>query len=831
MTDSIFDYSLQCQALQELLPKEDILVTQWHGTEAVSRPYRFDITIAVRGASLQLESLLDKPATLSLRRPDGSVARWHGIITQGSEHGHDEVYDYYQLVLEPRLVRLALRQWSDIYLDQQLDDLIESLLRQGQLSEKYFSDDSPYDYRIAVQGQDLSSMRRPFVCQFEESCLDFLMRKLEYYGVYFWFEQGEDRESIVFANDASQQPAQVDNAIYYPKGVLDPDTRQIVLTRMDRRVTMRPAAVSLRALHEPQNTLLHLQAGADVPASYPGQGEIYSAADHFAVLDSDSTGANGVPGDTLARWRAQELACQSLGVQGDARTPGVNAGRFLAVSVFQQAADTSQYYIVQVEHQGTQTLDTAPGSDTPSYLARFTALPRWRDQARQDDPVQFRPERRTPVPRVTRLMSGFVDMDDEAGAKRYAQPDDQGRYKVRLAFTRQRYDSYRNSAWLRLSTPYAAGASQKGLAAAGMHFPLREGTEVLIAFLNGDPDMPVIVGSLPNAEAPSVVNQANPREHVLRTPGGTGFTFLDGASAVQLTSASEEEGDESSDVESNPEGYEADDSRVTISAPTAEAKLNLGAPEEADGKEGFLLTTAANGEIYSGESILIEVPGKLTICAGGKDFISNKVDWELSSPNGHAVIENTMALNVGNYIGGKVEVMEGLDVSATFGLASELFVGAKAEACISASADFTFGPAKEWKFVRKQECTAWSSTLKKSWKRWCLEENSHSEEITNNSLTYETNAFVSYEVKSPSVTIGQSQSYLSIDLLDSTLAGGSTTIKSRHATYIESDFVVNVTCGPSKIDLNSVNTELSAPVLRFNGETMTEMVSALIKLG
>src|SRR5690606_30680812 len=113
--------------------------------------------------------------------------------------------------------------------------------------------------------------------------------------------------------------------------------------------------------------------------------------------------------------------------------------------------------------------------------------------------------------------------------------------------------------------------------------------------------------------------------------------------------------------------------------------------------EGFLLTTAANGEIYSGESILIEVPNKLTICAGGPDKISNRVDWKKSSPNGHAVIENTMAVNVSNYMGGKVEIMEGLDVSATFGVGVDFFLGIKTDVCISGGVEVALGGVKEFK--------------------------------------------------------------------------------------------------------------------------------------
>src|SRR3546814_20647428 len=94
---------------------------------------------------------------------------------------------------------------------------------------------------------------------------------------------------------------------------------------------------------------------------------------------------------------------------------------------------------------------------------------------------------------------------------RYAQPNKQGCYQIRLPFARSNHGAYKNSAWLRMSTPYAAGAQLDGMEQdkkpAGMHFPLSEGTEVLIAFLNGDPDLPVTVGSLPNAEANRAVGQ------------------------------------------------------------------------------------------------------------------------------------------------------------------------------------------------------------------------------------------------------------------------------------------------------------------------------------
>src|SRR3546814_15185494 len=119
------------------------------------------------------------------------------------------------------------------------------------------------------------------------------MRKLEFYVVYFWFGQGEDREAIVFGNDASQQPAQVDSAIYYPKGALDPDTRQVVVTRMDQRVAIRPAPVSLRTLHDQSNTRLDMYSESAVPSAHAGEdtGKIQRLAGRSSVLvgQKDST--------------------------------------------------------------------------------------------------------------------------------------------------------------------------------------------------------------------------------------------------------------------------------------------------------------------------------------------------------------------------------------------------------------------------------------------------------------------------------------------------------------------------------------------------------------
>ncbi|MFT0547399.1 type VI secretion system Vgr family protein [Allopusillimonas ginsengisoli] len=784
MTESTYDYRLQCDTLQAMVPDQNILVTQWHGTEAVSQLYRFTITVAIPPADLPLEKLLDQPATLQLRHPDGATARWHGIITQAGQHGHDENYDYYQLILEPRMARLGLRQWSDIYLDQQLNDLIVTLLKEAQLTEQYASDNAPYDYRITITDQDLAQMRRPFTCQFEESCLHFLMRKLEFYGVYFWFEQGEDRESIVFCNDASQQPIEAGNAIYYPKGALDPDIRRVVVTRMDRHVAMQPAALSLHALHNYDNTAIDLASTTSVSGVPSGRGDTQSVTDFFSVVDSDSGGgSNGVPGDTLATWRSQELACQTLQIHGEARTPGVLAGHFLAVSAPDLLADASQYYIVHVEHEGIQTLETSPGSDELPYRARFTALPRWRDQTNQSDVVQFRPQRLTPVPRVARLITGFVDMDNEAGPKRYAQPDEQGRYKIRLTFARNNHGAYKNSAWLRQSTQYAAGAPQSELKKAGMHFPLREGTEVLIAFLNEDPDLPVIVGSLPNVEAPSVVSQSNAREHLIRTPGGSGLSIVDGGS-----------------------GEDEDESQICLSTPMTNAKLTLGTVEPDN---GFQLRTDATGEIHAGENLLIEAPGK----------------YKLSTSTDHTVHQVFYGVRASEDLAAVSSV--------TLGASSTVNAGAKFLGTLGGSFSASLAYTKDFK--PSETRAVWNNryTLGKNFRETLLKVSRTSKASSTTTLEYKVLAYSKCEIESPaSVELKSTGATLNVkpSVIDLSTSLGAINFKStKFLADVSSS--IDLKTQASSLELGSGVTVKSTGVLKMSATGVAKMDGNLIQIG
>jgi Rhs element Vgr protein len=800
-----YDYTFDCASLDALLPVSTapaarVIVTHWQGTEGVSRLYRFAITFATTQGDLALEKLLDQPATLTARAPDGTLRQWHGIVTQGADQGRDDTHHYYQVVLEPRMARLRDMRWSDIYLKRDLADLIKQLLAYAGMVEPYSSDSAPYDYRVAAT--QLALTQTDFACQFEETCLDFLMRKLEHYGVYFWFEQGASQESVVFANGVDQQPAQADTAVYYPKGMIDPDVRQIAIMRLNRRVGLPPKRVVLHDTPEHPNTTVALsgQANLPLPPSVQTVGEYHSATDHFLQVQDEGS----VSGDTLATWRAQELACQRLRVEGEARTPGIRPARFLTVSEYLSGVNPRQFYVIEVTHEGTQAVETAPQTDIDAYRANFVALPRYLDP---DDttspPLQFRPPRVTPVPQVSRLVNGFIDVATPGSPKRFAQPDADGAYKVRFLFTRQRYDGEQNSAFVRMATPYAGGAATQGLSNAGMHFPLREGTEVLLAFLNGDPDRPVIVSALPNTEAPSMVNADNSAQHVLGTPGGNTMVLADaqpggdGAPAIRLYS------------------------------PTENSSLNLGKSDEDGVDDGFHIKTDLHGELYAGSSMLIEVPGHYRVAAGSdsNETQANFLGSEAQGlPSGISAGQSG-GIVIENFLGLKIESVEAICVEHFFGAKAELKEAATFESTLGFKLAVECVGAKDINLLEKNivrdsanYTNALTSWIAGKWNGIAAEKSEEVGEMT-------TTALETYKVFSPSVWMGSVPASLQLQPAGVILSGTTTTIDGSGECTVSSSISTSLSGSTSAISLTAAGAEIEGTTVTVDGSGSVAVTS------
>lgn len=516
------DYA-HCTFSCTALANEALLVADWTGDEAVSRPYRFEVRLAVKNHQLDYERMLGSPACLSFVDQRNTPQRYHGVVTQVVLLERDELYTYYRVVLEPRLALLRQQRHSQTWLDKTLPELIREVL--GELGEwlegpaQCGEAAAPgYDFAIRLPAEDEPRSRRSFSLQFEENSLDFLSRKLEFFGVYYYFEQLADREAVVFCGAMRLQPNQSLAVYYRPHSTVDAPRTLASLQSFQGLCAGTPKSVHLGDFSASKANLeLAIEASVqDREAQgeggrYQGFGEQRVYGEHYGSLDE---------GRWLASLRAQALACRRRQFSGAGRLFGLRAGYPIRLNDHFRPEFNSHYWVEEVQHQGSQPL---PGQHDEAlqgcrFSQRFRALP---------SEVQYRPVCNTPRPRVVGLFSAIVEGDE------LDRPllNEHGCYRLIFPFARERRGVGKGSAWVR---PMCLSSGERH----GMHFPLLKGSEVLVAFIGGDPDRPLITGTAANSEHPSPINDQNCTQRGFSSPGGHYLAMEDSAAGPLMRMAS-----------------------------------------------------------------------------------------------------------------------------------------------------------------------------------------------------------------------------------------------------------------------------------------------------
>ena len=473
------------------LPAGTFAVVQFTGEEGLSRLYDFRILLISDNLALDPLAVLNQPASFTIHRDQGDDVVYHGLVCDFEQLHEFDGIGFYRARLAPRLWWLSITHHNQVFLDREVPAFLEEVLKDGGLTT--------LDYEFRLKGQ---YEPEAFVCQYAESHFDFLSRWLEREGLYFFFDQGSEREKAVFtdvglAHQPLHQGAQAGKVAYAPPSGLNALNLDESVQTFSCRSRIIPASVLLKDYNY-EKPSLDLESQAEVDAQ--GRGQVYLYGEHFRTL---------AQGARLAAVRREELLCRRQEYHGTGSVPYLLPGFLFQMSRHFRPDFNRTYLTVETRHEGSQAGYLVAGlqkilsgiESEVFYRNEFTAIPA---------DVQFRPERRTGKPRVSGTLSAKVDA---AGSGDYAELDAQGRYKITLPFDLSGRKDAKASAFLRMAQPYA-GADH------GMHFPLHKGTEVLLTFIDGDPDRPVIAAAVPNPETPSLVTGANQTQSGIRTSGG-----------------------------------------------------------------------------------------------------------------------------------------------------------------------------------------------------------------------------------------------------------------------------------------------------------------------
>ena len=485
-------------------------VVELDGVEAISQLYRFDLMLVSESADVDFDMVLQNSATLTIFSHDGAQAhKYHGVIVEFEQLRKINKFVFYRAVLEPRLSLLDLNKITEVYLNEKnITQIIEQVLRENDLGA------DGYEFKL----EDLSAYReRSFVGQYDETSRNFISRLMESAGLYYFFDHGQDdrfQEKLMIVDYKEAHPDPVLKLSYCDPEDLQTEFQDKNIVSFLRTQRRLPESSMIKDFN-------YRKAGQGVieatePVSDKGSGLMMFYGNNLRTAAEVSA---------LAKIRAQELRCHGTIFSGDATAVGVRSGHFIELSEHYRGSFNAQYLVTEVHHQGSQeqllfkdTTNRIQGKKErlnygTNYQCSFKAIPR---------DVQYRAQRLTPKPVIAGVISAVIDAE---GSGQFAEMDEFGQYKVQFLMDRNKKNPNKGSARLRMASPSAGNKS-------GMHFPLLKGTEVLVAFMGGDPDRPVILGAVPDSENHSVVTDKNHFYSQMVTPSGNRLMFSDKAGAA-----------------------------------------------------------------------------------------------------------------------------------------------------------------------------------------------------------------------------------------------------------------------------------------------------------
>jgi len=482
MADDIrTDYAFASRALDEGL----LQVVRFDGFEAISQPFQFEIDLASTDPEIDLSAVLSDRANLSLERSGEEPLRFHGVLADFEQHHQGPEFAYYRAVLVPRFWLMSLRVQNQVHQQKTVVDILRT-----ELEDAGFVEGDDFEFRLRG-----SYPEREYVVQYGESDLAFLSRWMEHEGIFFFFEHGEEAEKMVIAdtNDAFVSVPGDPVLPYRPfSGRASSGSESVQSLQCRRRRLPRELILKDYNYRTPSVDLR-----CDTTVDEAGEGLVSSYGDHYKDPDE---------GSRLARVRAEEMRCRQTLFHVDSDSIRMRSGYRFELEEHYRAGFNQEYLVTEVRHRGAQTRFgesglSEEGDEALGYRNEVEAIP---------SEVAFRPARVTPRPRLHGIMNARVDA---SGPGDYAEVDDQGRYKVVMPFDLSGRGEGRASRFVRMAQPYA-GSNY------GMHFPLHKGVEVLWSCVDGDPDRPVICGSVPNPETQSPVTSSNQTHNLIRTASG-----------------------------------------------------------------------------------------------------------------------------------------------------------------------------------------------------------------------------------------------------------------------------------------------------------------------
>jgi type VI secretion system secreted protein VgrG len=441
---------------------DDVLLLQgFTGHEGISRLFSFHLDLLSEKDSVSFKDIVGQNITIAVTLADQSQRFFNGFVSRFAQSGADARFIHYQMEVVPWLWFLTRIADCRIFQNMTIPDIVQKVFQSRGFSDFKSSLTATYG-------------PREYCVQYRETDFNFVSRLMEQYGIFYYFEHENGKHTLVMADSASvHQPCPGQATAQYNQagGGLDADD---VVTGWNMEQELRTGKYSLADYN-------FETPGANLMASETTVDEV-DGNTNYEIYDYPGEYINQSQGIALSKIRMQEEEASHLVVGGSSICRAFTSGyRFNLEDHYRDDMNAS-YILTEIEHvasEGGSYIATGGGSGE-SYSNHFTCIPAT---------VPFRPPRTTPKPFIQGPQTAQVvgKSGEEIWVDKY------GRIKVQFYWDRAGKSNESSSCWIRVSQPWA------GNGWGAMWIP-RVSQEVVVSFLEGDPDRPIITGRVYNAE-------------------------------------------------------------------------------------------------------------------------------------------------------------------------------------------------------------------------------------------------------------------------------------------------------------------------------------------
>jgi type VI secretion system secreted protein VgrG len=462
------------------LGKDVLLLTGFEGEEEMSKPYSYSLEFLSAKHDIGGKDLVGKPITWQVQPIGGTPRVYHGIVRNfaAGEVGHVLKMRAYHADVVPWIWFLTQTNDCRIFQNKTAPDIIKQIFDEGGFR----------DYTPKLQG---SYPTLEYCVQYRESDFDFISRLMEEYGIFFYFDHTSDKHMLILG-----------------------DAKSAFKDCAETQIEFSRASKAMRLVTEWRHEY-NFQPGKWAQTDYnfetPSASLVTDAAslvkiggnDKFEVFDFPGRYGKAGDGKALTKVRMEEMEAAFDTVQGEGTYPAFTPGAKFKMVRHECESEKKGYVITSIRHSALDESYSGDAEAEQMYTNTFTCIP---------DTVNYRAPRKTPRPVVRGPQTAVVV--GPKGEEIYT--DKYGRVKVQFFWDRLGKKDENSSCWVRVSQNWA-GKNW------GIAFHPRIGQEVIVDFLEGDPDRPIITGRVYNAEQmPPYALPANQTQSTIKSRSSKG---------------------------------------------------------------------------------------------------------------------------------------------------------------------------------------------------------------------------------------------------------------------------------------------------------------------